>query len=180
MAALPITQNEANKAAAAKTEINTILGEGANVGLSAAVPPLESGTDGLPEVNTDTLVQAIMLGTVRQMKPTLLKPIDGGNVLSATFESGDGNVILFVSGSCYLDPGFAAAARIGFEIQVGGNPVGELSIFATSASFHMACVANFVLCGELGAAEHQLELVPFDGTLTDVNDTFNVLVWEVP
>lgn len=84
----------------------------------------------------------------------------------------DWDLVLLVSGSAWSDHG---DRRIGVEVLVDEQPVGEACIHSNAARTHLALVSKPLVI-PLSAGKHVLELRPLNGdTNADFADRFEVL-----
>lgn len=91
-----------------------------------------------------------------------------------------GPAVLFVSGSVWAS---AEEARIGFEVLVEGKKVGEASIYSNKPNTHRSVVPVYleVFLNKPWPAsnrvpEYSITLQPLEGTSSDSNDHFQVML----
>jgi hypothetical protein len=99
----------------------------------------------------------------------------GGRTTSQLTTSG-GSLMVFASGSGY----HSAASQIGKVILLDGTSIGLAKGFTNEAPSHKAPTATTLVARNVAAGTHAITLKPWNGTLTDLNDYFDVAVMEVP
>ena len=84
----------------------------------------------------------------------------------------DGPSCLVVSGSAWTQ---TANHTIGIEISLDKKPIGSASIWSNAVATHRALVPKYIPL-KLAFGQHELTLTATAGTITDVNDLFNVVL----
>ena len=95
---------------------------------------------------------------------------------SEVFQTDGQDLLVVVSGSGYRS---ARDGRglVAFDVYVDEVTfVGTCKVMANSTDSHMATIPVTFLIQNLAAGFHNIMLYPQDGTTTDLNDFFNVLV----
>jgi hypothetical protein len=121
------------------------------------------------EIKENSIVKAT---TVMDVRPgPVTAPFQG------TFQSSGGQILIRVSGS-----GFSTIAGrvIGVDVAVDGIEVGQARVYANEANSHRAFVTSASPLVGLGSGVHTVSLTPRSGTSTDANDSFSVVVYELP
>jgi hypothetical protein len=101
----------------------------------------------------------------------------GGYILSAGFGC-TGGPLLFrtsISGWCPNQD-----TMIGASIEIDGNPVGNIELFANPATTHLAMPSNDLVVTGIPAGQHSFQLQAGASTYTDQNDLVSVLPLEFP
>lgn len=97
--------------------------------------------------------------------------------ISATFPTGGGKVIMFVSGSAFREDG---AGTIGMNIFIDGVSKDAVKSYTNERSSHKSLVPSPIVV-RLGSGNHTIELKPLDGNVKmDGNDYFRVTILELP
>lgn len=96
---------------------------------------------------------------------------------SPVFQSGGGTLLIFASGSGFLQSG---AGNIGMGIQIDGGTIGTVRSFTNESLSHKSFVANALVQRNVGAGNHTITLFALASTITDFNDWFYVTVLELP
>jgi len=102
--------------------------------------------------------------------------------ISATFYTGGGTLILFVSGSAFKDSVAAPKyGTIGMTIWIDNTKLGEeVRAYTNETGSHKALV-SFPIITKRDAGNHTIELRPLDDTVKmDYNDYFRVTILELP
>lgn len=102
---------------------------------------------------------------------------------TSPFTTAGGTLMVFASGSGYYTPpggGAPSASQIGMEIFLDAASIGFAKGFTNEPSSHKAFPATTLVVRGIAAGTHTITLKPWNGTLTDYNDFFNVAVMEVP
>lgn len=99
-----------------------------------------------------------------------------GGRTTSPFTTSGGSLMVFASGSGY----HSGASQIGMEILLDGTSIGFAKAFTNEASSHKALTATTLVARDVAAGAHAITLKPWNGTISDFNDFFNVAVMEVP
>ena len=95
---------------------------------------------------------------------------------SDVFQTDGQDLLVVVSGSGYRSS-TVGSGLISFDVYVDEVTfIGTCKVFANSTDSHMATIPVTFLIQNLAAGFHNIMLHPQDGTSTDSNDYFNVLV----
>jgi len=97
-------------------------------------------------------------------------------VKSNEFATGGGTLLIIASGSGWS----AVAGNIGMNIQLDGTTIGAARSFTNEINSHKVFSCNPLVRGNIAAGSHTIALVAIAGTITDLNDWFNVTVLELP
>jgi hypothetical protein len=84
----------------------------------------------------------------------------------------DGPSCLVVSGSAWSQ---AANQMIGIQVTLDNAPIGTASIFSNATATHRALVPTYIPL-KLAFGDHKVILSALPGTVTDVNDLFDIVL----
>jgi hypothetical protein len=101
----------------------------------------------------------------------------GGYIAQTSFQSSGGTVVLRISLSAWTPE---PATMIGASIEIDGNIVGHIELFANPSSTHLTLVSNDLVVPGLAAGYHTLYLQSGASTYTDQNDRVCVMAMELP
>jgi hypothetical protein len=102
---------------------------------------------------------------------------DGGTIASTPFTCEGQALLLRVSASAWTS-GTNVPLQVG--IQIDGNSIGFLQLFANPGNMHMTMVTNDLLLTGIPAGQHTLSLIGEINTITDQNDNVSLLIMEFP
>lgn len=125
---------------------------------------------------TDLLTISID-GTLGSPMWRVATPIQRGGALpmSASFTSGGGTLVIFVSGSGRRGD----VGTVGMDVYIDGVSRGGLRAWTNEVNSHHTFVPYF-LSLKLPAKNYTVELKAIASTVTDVNDYFSVTILELP
>jgi hypothetical protein len=95
---------------------------------------------------------------------------------SAPLGSAGGTLVIIFSGSGF----HAAGGNIGINLALDGQVKGTTRCCTNEKESHKAFTTNILVVPNIAAGAHTITLTPLPGTLTDVNDWFNISVLELP
>jgi hypothetical protein len=84
----------------------------------------------------------------------------------------DGPSCLIVSGSAWSQ---AANHMIGIQVSLDNAPIGTASIFSNATTTHRALVPTYIPL-KLKFGEHHVTLSALPGTISDINDLFEIVL----
>ena len=96
--------------------------------------------------------------------------------LSKTFTTHGGTLLISTSGSGSI----GSVTAMGMTVSLDGTSIETNKIWCNIVNTHMAFVPKTIVKTGLSAASHTITLSTWNGTSTDVNDSFNVTVEELP
>jgi hypothetical protein len=102
---------------------------------------------------------------------------DGGTVVSTPFTCGGGPLLVRTSASAWSS---SANVPLVLGIQVDGDSLGFLQLFANPANTHMSMITNNLVLTGIPAGQHTLGVIGEANTITDQNDRVSILIMEFP
>lgn len=113
-----------------------------------------------------------------QVQLSAASPLPSSLPMAGELVTTGGTLLVFMNGS-----GFSVAddgARIGMELSIGDRTCGNAWVFANQRWMHLAFGGGAMVVKDVAAGTHRVELKPMWDTRTDNNDSFSVVVLELP
>jgi hypothetical protein len=100
----------------------------------------------------------------------------GDYIAQSQFECNGGPLLFRTSLSAWT----SSTGMIGATIEIDGNPLGSIELFANVGNTHLTLPSNDFVATGIPAGRHSFQLQAGASTITDVNDRVSVLALEFP
>ncbi len=97
-------------------------------------------------------------------------------VHSAQFDTSGGTLMVFISATGYC----ASGQQIGCNVLLDDAPKGHLKSYSNEVLSHKAFASAALVFPGLAAGAHKISLTPWNNTLSDPNDFYDITVLELP